>query len=1036
VRDVLVGRARELGEVTSVLDRARAGSGGLALVTGEPGIGKTRLVEEVAAQAGAAGVAVFWGTCFEDEGAPAYWVWAQLLRAHAASREDDQLAVELGPSAGFVLPLVPDLAGRLARMPPSMAGIEAEAHPGGQAARLPLFEAVVSVFRRAATRGPVLLVLDDLQWADASSLALLRFAAREVRRSPVAIVGTLRDVGAGPASGRMPAGLAETALTVPLAGLDATGVAVLVEQASGRPTDGRLAETFRRQTGGNPLFVIELSRLLAGAPPDEALAPALAGSKAVIERRLEALAPSCRSALVAASVIGAEFELELLVGLTGAKPQELADTLQEAVAARLIVGVGLVPGRYSFVHALVRDVLYESLLPRVRSGLHRKVGERLERRAGVSGAAELAHHFLRAGDHRKAPAYAEAAGRQALAVQAYEEAVVHFERALSTLAHAPGEQGRRVELLLGLGDARLRAGDLRAARAAFDEAAELARRRGSAEDLARAALGFGAGLGGFEVDPFDEHQIGLLEEALAVLDPSDSPLRAWTLARLSVALSFVASHIRRRQLSEEAVEMARRLDDRRALAYALASYCDAFAGPAHTEQRLRSADEIIQLAESERDAPAALLGRRLRLVARLELGDIAGVDADIDAFARQAEDLRQPLYLWYVPLWRAMRAMMQGRLDDAECYLVHAVATGERASSGNAVILTDSLRIQLALERGQPNEAEALLRHDVEQGLSLGPTAQAALASILARQDRRHEAQAIVDRLTLGGLGELPVEDGQWLNGMCRLADAAAQLGAVDAARVLYQRLVPYAGRFVVDGIGAACLGSVHGYLAGLAGTLGDDEARAEHLGAAVDAHRRTGSSGLLAPPRENGHTEATANVFRRDGDSWRLAFAGREVRVRDAKGLHDIAVLLAAPGRQIPVGDLVALDGGALPRAAGTGEIVDARARAAYRARLSDLREELDEAERFRDAERANRIRIEIDALTDALAAALGIGGLPRQWDDPAERARKAVTRRIRHTIGRLAPRHPELAGHLAHSIRTGRFCSYAPEHLTPWVL
>jgi hypothetical protein len=218
----------------------------------------------------------------------------------------------------------------------------------------------------------------------------------------------------------------------------------------------------------------------------------------------------------------------------------------------------------------------------------------------------------------------------------------------------------------------------------------MARRRGSADDLACAALGFGAGLGGLEVDLFDEHQITLLEEALLALGSRDSRLRAWTLARLSVALSFVAPHLRRRQLSEEAVGMARRLEDRRALAYALASHCDASAGPAHSERRLRAADEIVGLAGSEGDATTALLGRRLRVVALLELGDIAGVDAEIEAFARKAENLRQPLYLWYVPLWRAMRAIMQGRLDDAERYLDRAVATGKRASSRNAVLTFDT----------------------------------------------------------------------------------------------------------------------------------------------------------------------------------------------------------------------------------------------------------------------------------------------------------------------------------------------------------
>lgn len=1056
MEEVLVGRGRELAAVTSMLDRARERVGGLLLLTGEAGIGKTRLTEEIATHAAADGFVVWWASCFEDEGVPAYWVWAQLLRALAASRDDDTLAVELGPSAAFVLQLVPELSDRLARVGLSVAGAEPGGEVGGGAARLPLFEAVVSVFRRAATRRPVVLVLDDLQWADASSLALLRFAAREVRPSPIMILATLRDVGAGPSRAQIPAGLAEAARTIALTGLDDSGVAALAEQVIGQPPARSLVETLRRQSGGNPLFVIELSRLLTD--PAQQLGPALmpAGTRAVIERRLDALSASCRRALAPASVLGVEVPLGLLAEVTDAPADQLIDTLREAVAARLLVEAAAAAS-YWFAHALVREALYESLLARERSSLHRKAADALERRAGAPRAAELAHHFRRAGEHARAVSYAEAAGHEALAVQAYEEAVAHFEQALSALDLTASEDGRRVDLLLALGDAHLRSGDLRAARAAFVEAAAAARRRGRADELAHAALGFGAGLGGFEVTLFDQHQITLLEDALQALGSEDSPLRAWTLARLSVALAFVAPQPRRRELSEEAVGMARRLDDRRALAYALASHCDALAGPAHSRRRLGMAEEIVRLAERERDPTTALLGRRLRLVALLESGDIAGVDAEIEVFARAAEDLRQPLYLWYVPLWRGMRALMQGRLDDAQRHVDDAAAIGARASSVNAVVLTDSLRIELALERGQPQEAEALLRGDVEEGLPLGPSAQSALASILARQGRRDEAEAIVDRLAMGE--ELPVEDGQWLNGMCRLADAAAELRAADACEVLYERLAPYADRFAVDGIGAACLGSVHRFLGRLAEILGRAEAAAAHFDAAVAAHRRSGASLLLAHTRrERGDAESDAvdgglglgppltdspgsepggeNVFRRDGDTWTVAFAGREVRVSHAKGLRDIAVLLATPGREVPVADLVALDGGTLPDGAGTGPVLDGRALAAYRTRLADLREELEEAEQFGDPERASRAKAEIDLLAEQLGAAIGLGGRPRRGDDPVERARKAVTRRIRHTIRRLAPRHPALAGHLEHSIRTGRFCSYAPERPTTWIL
>lgn len=364
--EVLVGRGRELADVTSMLDRARERVGGLLLLTGEPGIGKTRLTEEIASRATADGFVVWWASCFEDEAVPAYWVWAQLLRAYAASRDDDTLAVELGPSAAFVLQLAPELADRLVRVRLSVAEAAPAGEVGSRAARLPLFEAVVSVFRRAATRRPVLLVLDDLQWADASSLALLRFAAREVRPSPIVILATLRDVGAGPSRAQIPAGLAEAARTIALKGLDDTGVAALAEQVIGQLPARSFVDTLRRQSGGNPLFVIELSRLLTD--PTQQLGAALmpAGARAAIERRLDALSASCQRALAAASVVGVEVPLDLLAEVTDEPADKLIDTLQEAVASRLLVEARS-SASYWFPHALVREALYESLLARVES---------------------------------------------------------------------------------------------------------------------------------------------------------------------------------------------------------------------------------------------------------------------------------------------------------------------------------------------------------------------------------------------------------------------------------------------------------------------------------------------------------------------------------------------------------------------------------------------------------------------------------------------------------------------------------------------
>lgn len=257
----------------------------------------------------------------------------------------------------------------------------------------------------------------------------------------------------------------------------------------------------------------------------------------------------------------------------------------------------------------------------------------------------------------------------------------------------------------------------------------------------------------------------------------------------------------------------------------------------------------MRLAQETGDRGTELLGRRLRLVALLELGDMPAADAEVENFARTAEALRQPLYLWYVPLWRGMRALMEGRLADCERHQVEAEAVGSRAHSDNAAMGVQGQRLNLALERGRAEKAEAILRAMLDESLPLGYSPRAWLAAILARQGRTTEARALLDRLVAGDLAELPEEDAEWLPAVCQLAEACELLGAREAAERLYPRLLPHAGRFAVDGIGIAVLGSTARYLGLLAHLLGRADEATEHFEAALAAHRRAGSPLLVAAP-------------------------------------------------------------------------------------------------------------------------------------------------------------------------------------------
>ncbi len=441
---------------------------------------------------------------------------------------------------------------------------------------------------------------------------------------------------------------------------------------SGAPMPGWLARLHRR-SGGNPFFLRELVRLLEVEGGPDGTDPMASRSvpasiRAVVARRVRRLTPATATLLEAGAVAGTELEVPLLVAVTGRSADDVLAGIDEAEAAGLVVGTSI-GGVFGFAHALVREVIYDGLARHTRRQLHSRLAEVVEQHHDETRLPELAHHLLESamagGDERVVEACRRAA-EWSFGRLGYEGAAGWYGRALAVLARSDhGDDSEKHdelegELLLRQGEAHLAAGDVPGSRTAFERAVALARRRGRSEELAMAALGLGAGLGGFEVGLQDQRQIEVLEEALAALGPEPSRLRAWVLARLSVALPFVDAGARRRVLSDQAVVMAGHVGDEAALGYALATRCDVLAGPEHCETRLADATEAVRLARGAGDHPLELLGRRLRLVALLEVGDVDAADVEIDRFASVAEAMRQPLYRWYVPLWRGMRALMRG----------------------------------------------------------------------------------------------------------------------------------------------------------------------------------------------------------------------------------------------------------------------------------------------------------------------------------------------------------------------------------------
>ncbi|MFI6561822.1 ATP-binding protein [Streptomyces sp. NPDC050534] len=1066
-----VGREDVLGELRAALERAASGRGGLVTLTGPAGAGKTRTAEEAAAHADA--FRTRWTWCPPQTAGRAFRPWSRLLRELVA---DD---VRCGRLVTASPPLRALVAGSAPAVP---RGTDPET------ARLRLAGDVAEVLATAALRGPLLLVLDDVHAADASSLRLLLETADAARTCGVLLLATARDddtawqQGAGAGRGWARAQLLRRGRSLPLGPLPERDVAALVEAATGAAPAPDALSSLVRRTGGDAFFVTELLRRGSW----DGTGRSSVAVRDAVRDRLEDLTPRAARVLDVAAVLGTRFRLDVLAETAEVPLGEVRALLGEAAGAGLLAEAGA--DRGSFRHDLLRDAVHDTLAPAERTALHRAAAQVLAgyaRRGRDTAPAEVAHHLLLSGPEHagEAARFAREAAVRAEGLCAFEDAARWYEREAEAWATAgeagSGDEGTpappavRVgiaEALLGLGSARLGAGEREAAREALLAAAGLAREAGREDLLARAALGLGTGAVGFEVDLEDREQLDLLTEARAALaaEPRHAALRAAVTARLSLAAGLVEPEKHRIALAEEAVRTARETGDPATIGPALAALCDARPGPDHCRDRLAWTGQIVTTARDLRDPVLELLGRRLRLVALMETGAFAEADAEAAAYETSVRPLRRPLYAWYVPLWRGTRALMEGRYDDCAAALDEVEELGRRAGSGNAGLLAVTQRWCLYADTGDTAGVERVrsAASVLERSPMLWP--RVSLALVAAQSGRPDEAarrlSAVAPRL-----GGAP-RDSEWLPMVAQAAETVAAVGSHPCASHLYDLLVPYAGLFAVEGIGAAVRGPVDRHLALLAAALGDPHRTREHRERALRAAEAagavalteriaaetaalteriaaetadegragtgvTGSAPLPRPPA------ADTSLFRREGPLWHLRYAGRDVRLPDSKGLHDIAVLLARPGTPVPavelaVPDATGQDAGALRAQGDTGEVVDATARAAYRRRLRELEEEARDADEAGDAGRSERIAVERDALVGQLAAAYGIGGRVRRTGSHAERARTAVTARIRAAVRRVTDVHPELGRHLATALRTGTLCVYEPEQPPGWRL
>ncbi|MFY9586378.1 MAG: AAA family ATPase, partial [Actinomycetota bacterium] len=430
----LVGREREIALLREAVDHAASGRARSVLLAGEPGIGKSALADEAAVYATKSGALTLWGSCWEGEGAPAFWPWVQIIRAYAAGRRTDDLYAAMGDGAADIARLVPEVGGRFLSLSPAD-------ETGPDQARFRLFDHVARFLRAAAETQPLLLVFDDLHWADRESLTLLRFFITATRDARVLVLGTYRDVELSADNALRDAIADLGADRLALRGLNRDDVGALIRATTGTEPAAGLTEAIFGKTTGNPLFVKEVARLLAaqgrleGSPASAYAIPE--GVRDVVRRRLAHLDQGAVELLGAASVLGPEFAIDALGALIERPVAFVADLLAEPQAARIVAEVPETVGRYAFTHALVRDVVYEDLGPATRAGLHWRAGELLEQKlGGEAKASEIAHHLVNGatrGDPERAADAAIRAGRIALRMYAWDRAADLYTRALDAL---------------------------------------------------------------------------------------------------------------------------------------------------------------------------------------------------------------------------------------------------------------------------------------------------------------------------------------------------------------------------------------------------------------------------------------------------------------------------------------------------------------------------------------------------------------------------------------------------------------------------
>lgn len=1022
-RDAIVGRDVELGRLGPVV--STIGRGGLVVVEGEPGIGKSRLLAELGRTAREAGNRVLRGTADELDPAP--------------------LGLWMGPARALGLPrLTADDT-----VPPDELRWEALDLLAGA-----LADDVATV-----------VLLDDLHWADDASLWVLERLLGDLADHPVVVIAGSRP--APDARAERWAAVRRRGDVLPLPGLDGEAVATLAS-AAGSVVD---PEALRERTGGNPLLLREMLAQADGAPLPVAVADVL---RASIERG----GPEEARTLTVLGLAGAPLPLPVLAAAVATDGATVEAHLASARSRDVLRDGEAGPW---FRHALLAEAATARVDSRARGQAHEALarawaaaGDDLRTRTTVARHRLLAVPVVEA---TSAVAEARSVAGELADARNGAAAAALLDLAVATVrTHLPGDDALLAWLHLERAEALFALDDLAVAPLAAETARDLAAATDDVVLQARAEVAAVTHHNPFAPDPVLLARLADLDTALEAADEPDLVLRARIRGRRAImAVSFPDRIGEAATLGDEAVDLARRSGHPDRIIDALSDRHFVASTPADLEARTAAAEEVIDLAARAGRPELALLGHEWRFAGRVRVGDGPGALAAI-------ADLEAMSHLMPSPRWRFTSALRRSALmahlgdrDGALAVVDRAMADAHATPHIEGVGLELGARLSVAVLYGVTPEGVEPLQQEMIASMGEAPIAfiQVRLAlGELALGDReaaRRRLAPWVER------PDAALRGPEGLTTLAVLALVVDQLGLARAAAGIATALRPFAGMLpAVNGVGL--VEAVDAHLSGMALLEGDVEEAARRASAAIAFSRRAGSPplealalarlaeardragdgaaarsardaaeevasgiGLVLPPVSGGAaTERAVAPARSDGRAalhrsegrWAVASPHGDGAVPDSLGMGQLAQLLATPGTEVAAVDLAGASAAdAVPLASDLGAALDARAKREYRERITELRAEIDEADAHNDLARAEKHRVELDALIGELKRAVGLGGRDRPQGSGAEKARINVARSLRRAIAAVEAEVPALGAHLRVSVRTGHRCAYAPE-------